>query len=111
MTFSFTATAKCDECGQLLGSSDENCDHDGAPVDKHLFRELGEGRESLVGVKTTNSYKWHKLAQKVGDYWIAYQYLGPKSSVNRMLQVSWDSVKELPQQEMSASAPSSVNDE
>jgi uncharacterized protein YfiM (DUF2279 family) len=112
MGFSFTATAKCDACGQLLGSSTEECDHDGASVNIHVFRKLGEGRESLVGVEATATYKWYALAEDVGEDWIAYQYIGTKGHTNSMLDgVSYSSVEELPHISMSCDAPADVEDE
>lgn len=97
--FTFTATAECDKCGAYLSSSDADCDHNGQPVEKHVFRRLGGGRESLTGVKCTVRYKWDALEEKVGDDWIAYQWLGTKSSVNRMMEYH-DSVEELSHQQM-----------
>jgi len=113
MGFSFTATAQCDYCGQLLGSSDEDCDHDGSTVNKHVFRRIGEGRDSLVGVESTPGYKWYKLAEAIGSKdWIAYEYLGTKSHVNSMLDGNfWDGVEDLPKICMSVHAPRDVNDE
>jgi len=110
MGFSFTATAKCDACGQLLGSSTEECGHDGKNVNKHVFRKLGEGRDSLVGVSATATYKWYRLAEEVGKDWIAYQYIGTKNHVNAMLK-TWESVEELPHITMSCDAPADVSDE
>lgn len=111
MGFSFTATAQCDECGQLLGSSDEECDHDGWPVDKHVFRRIGGGRDSLIGVKSTALWKWYKLAEKVDEDWIAYEYLGTKDTVNSMLDGTfWDGVEDLPKVSMSVDAPNDVNE-
>lgn len=111
MGFSFTATAQCDYCGNLLGSSDEDCDHDGAPVKKHTFRRIAEGRDSLTGVKSTQSFKWHKLKEEVGDSWIGYEYLGTKESVNTMLkELNYGSVDELPKVCMSLAAPAEVEE-
>lgn len=109
--FSFTATARCDKCGTYLSSSDEECDHDSEPVDKRLFRRIGEGRDSLVGVLTTPRWKWYRLKEKVGDDWIAYEYLGTKDHVNSMLDgVMWDSVEDLPKISMSIDAPKDVGE-
>jgi hypothetical protein len=111
MTFSFTATAKCDYCGQLLSDSDEECDHDGNPVYKAVFRRLGEGRDSLIGVEATAGWKWHKLAQAVGEDWIAYEYLGRKEYINTLLESPiWESVEQLPHLHMSVDAPDDVAD-
>lgn len=111
MGFSFTATAECDKCGAMLGSSDEECDHDGFTVNNHVFRRLGEGRESLVGVEATTSWKWYKLAEKQGEDWIAYEYIGTKAHINAILDSdTWDRVEDLPNITMSANAPQDVMD-
>lgn len=111
MGFSFTATAQCDKCGQLLGSSDEKCDHDGQTVKSRVFRRLGEGRDSLVGVVSTPAWKWYKLKETVDDEWIAYEYLGTKKHVNGLLGgPMWSSVEELPHVAMSIHAPDDVDD-
>lgn len=112
MGFSFTATAQCDKCGQLLGSSDEDCDHDGREVRTHVFRKMGEGRESLVGVEATATYKWYRIAKEVGESWIGYEYLGTKGHVNSMIDSPvWESVESLPHITMSCDAPLDVNEE
>lgn len=104
--FTFTSTAECELCGKFLSSSDEDCDHDGQIVETHLFRRIGGGRDSLVGVECTVRRKWHKLEEKVGDDWIAYEWLGPRSSVEAMVNgIMWDSIEDLPMMEMSADAP------
>jgi hypothetical protein len=109
--FSFSATAECNECGAYLSSSDEDCDHNGQPVSTHIFRRLGEGRDSMTGVQSTPMHKWYRLEEKLGDDWIAYEYLGPKDQVEAMLNGdTWDSVKELPKLAMSLDAPSNVGD-
>ena len=110
--FSFSATAECDLCGAYLSASDEECDHDGKPVDKHVFRRLGEGRESLTGVRCTPRQKWYKLGEKIGEDWIAYEYLGTKDHVNSMLDGSfWDGIEDLPKISMSVDAPSDVGED
>lgn len=110
--FTFTATAECELCGAYLSSSDEECDHDGRPVDKHLFRRLSEGRDSLIGVRSTARQKWYRLEEKVGDDWIAYEYLGTKDTVNSMLDgMMWESVEDLPKIAMSIDAPNDVGED
>lgn len=110
--FSFVGTAECDYCGGALSSSDEDCDHDGEPVDKHAFRRIGGGRSSMIGVKSTAKYKWHRLKEKVDDDWIAYQYIGTKDHVNSMLNGRmWSDVSDLPTIAMSTSAPDGVTEE
>lgn len=108
--FSFSATAKCNKCGAYLSASDESCDHDGKLIEDHVFRRLSGGRDSITGVKSANGYKWQKLKEKIGDDWIAYQYLGPRDSVTRMLTAKWDSIEELPMQEMSLDAPKDLSE-
>jgi len=98
-------------CGAYLSSSDENCDHDGNPVSKHVFRRVARGGESVTGVKCAPQYKWNKLHEKVGDEWIGYEYLGTKQHVNNMLDgIMWNSVKELPRISMSLHAPNEVGE-
>lgn len=97
--FTFSATAECEKCGAYLSESDEDCDHDGRAVHTHVFRKLGEGRDSMVGVESTTPYKWERLEETV-DNWICYQYIGPRSSVENMISHGWDSVADLPVQEM-----------
>jgi hypothetical protein len=109
--FSFTATAECDLCGRYLSSSDEDCDHGGHPVETHVFRRLFGGRDSMTGVESTVRHKWHKLEEKVGDDWIAYQYLGPRCSVTTMLNGTWDSVEDLPVASTSVDAPDDVGED
>jgi len=110
--FSFSATAECDLCGAYLSASDEECDHDGWEVNKHVFRRLGEGRESMTGVRCTARYKWYKLEEKIGDDWIAYEYLGTKDHVNSMLKSSmWDGFGDIPKISMSTDAPRDVGED
>lgn len=110
--FTFSATAECDVCGDYLSSSDEECDHNGQNVEVRVFRRLYEGRDSLVGVKTVNSRKWQELKDKIGDDWIAYQYLGTKEHVNTLLRNgSWDGISDLPKISMSTDAPKDINSE
>lgn len=110
--FTFTATARCDVCGQYLSSSNEDCDHNGVTAEKHVFRQMGNGRESLVGVRATPKWKWYQLEEIVGDDWIKYEYLGSKDTVNNLLNSStWDSVEDLPKVSMSLDAPSDVGEE
>jgi hypothetical protein len=108
--FSFTATAECDDCGQLLSASDEVCDHNGETVDEQAFRRLES--DTFVVVEATPSFKWHKLAREQGEDWIAYQYLGTAEQVESMLSDDlWGSVSELPRVSISTTAPSDVPDE
>jgi hypothetical protein len=103
--FDLSASAECDICGAYLASSHEECDHNGQPVETHVFRRVGEGRESLVGVETVIRQKWNALEEAVGDDWIAYQWLGTQKTINTMLNgPSWESVEDLPSREMSATA-------
>jgi hypothetical protein len=99
--FTFTETAQCELCGNYLSESDDSCDHDGFAVNKHIFRTVGEGRDSITGVKSTIRNKWNRLEEKVGDEWIEYEWIGTKEHTISLLKSSmWDSVKELPRKEM-----------
>lgn len=110
MGFSFTATAQCEQCGQLLSSSDETCDHNGEEVDKFVFRRLTQ--EDAEIIESTPSWRWHKLAQQVGEDWIAYQYLGRKSDVEIMVAEDvHPHFTEIRPRAISTDAPDSVMEE
>lgn len=109
--FTFTSTAECDACGEYLSSSSDDCDHRGQPVETHVFRRLGEGRDSMAGVECTVRYKWNALEEKLGDEWIQYQWLGTREDVESMLSRGmWKSVGELPHQEMSVDASKDLSE-
>lgn len=109
--FSFSSTAECGMCGNYLSASNESCDHGGKVVSVHVFRRLHGGRDSITGVKTTHVYKWQKLQEKLGEEWIAYQYIGTRESVHTMLRTGmWHSIEELPMQEMSLNAPKDLSE-
>lgn len=112
MGFNFTATARCDKCGEYLSSSDEDCDHNGSTPQTHLFRRLREGRGSVVEVEATAGWKWYALKKAVEDDWIAYQYIGEESAVEYTIQsdVMPDTVSELPAISMSLGAPEGVEE-
>lgn len=120
--FSFTATAQCELCGNYLESSDADCDHDGQKVQQQFFRRITSGNSSegqsasekphTVAIEATNRWKWYALARELGDDWIAYEWLGPRSQVESMLKGSmWDDVDDLPNRTMSLDAPSDVSEE
>lgn len=110
MTFSFSATARCGKCGEYLSSSDEECDHDGQEVQQHVFRHITD--DDVVAVEATARYKWHALKREWGEDWIAYEWLGPRESVQNMVTSStWDGVKDIPKRAMSLDAPSEVAEE
>lgn len=99
-------------CGAYLSSSDEECDHDGYDVQTFVFRRLKGGRDSMTGVESVATRKWHDLREKVGDDWIAYEYIGTREQVNNRLKMrAWDSVSDLPQVSMSIHAPDDVRGE
>lgn len=107
--FTFTSTAECSICGEYLSSSDEDCDHDGNQVDKHVFRRIGGGRDDIIGVKSTVLHKWRRLYDKVGDDWIAYQYLGTREHVNLLLH-DHDNVSDIPMMMMAPDAPNDIGE-
>lgn len=109
--FTFTSTTECNLCGAYLSSSDDECNHNGQSIDIHVFRRMSEGRDSMVGVECAISYKWYALEEKVGDDWIAYQWLGTRESVESMLNGTvWDDVSDLPKRAMSLNAPPDVGE-
>lgn len=107
--FTFTSTSECDMCGKYLSSSDEECDHDGHTVETHVFRRMNEGRDSMVGVKSTTQHKWYALEEKIGDDWIAYQWLGTRDEVNSSLK-RYDCFAKIPMRAMSLDAPTDVGE-
>lgn len=109
MTFTITATATCNECGAMLSSSDQDCSHEGKPVEKRLFRRLVGGPESLVSVTATSDWMWHALKEEVADDWIAYQYLGSESLVQSKIDTPAD-ISSLSWEQLSLHAPSSVEE-
>lgn len=109
--FSFSATARCSECGAYLSSSSEECDHNGSEVNTHVFREIGQGRDSLVGVESTIRYKWYKLEDTVGEEWKKYEWLGTRDDVNNLLGDKWSTIEELPKRAMALDAPRDVGSE
>jgi hypothetical protein len=103
--FSFSATAECEYCGAYLESSSADCDHNGVPAKKHVFRQISATNSSITGVVATPKYKWQKLQEKVGDDWIEYEYLGPKHTVNSLLGTKgYTSVDDVPRISMSTDA-------
>ncbi len=112
MGFSFTATARCDKCGEYLSSSDETCDHNDSTTATHVFRRLSEGRESVIKVESTAGWKWYALKEAVEDDWIAYQYIGEETAVEYRLQssVGADTISGLPAITMSLDAPDGVEE-
>lgn len=107
--FSFSATAQCDYCGNLLSSSTEDCEEcSDDNIYQQFFRRLA-GEEKHIVVEATHGYKWYKLEEQVGEDWIAYEWLGPRESVQNMVGgATWESVEDLPKRSMSLDAPSDV---
>lgn len=57
---------------------------------------------AAVVVDSTPEHKWQKLKDVVGDGWIAYEWLGPRESVRRLLLgQSYTTLDELPAQQTS----------
>lgn len=110
--FNFTATAQCDYCGELLSSSDEDCDNCSQKmVDQHVFRRISSDEDApdIIMVEATRRYKWYKLEQELGDDWIGYEWLGPRWSVqNKVASEFWGSIQDIPRRTMSLDAPSDV---
>lgn len=74
----------------------ETGDFDEEEPDTYVFRRLEHGRDSLKGVECVGSEVWSNLEEKVGDDWIAYQFLGTRDRVDDMLDSRWDSIEEIP---------------
>jgi len=109
--FTFSATARCDKCGNMLSSSDEVCDHNGKSVQKHFFKEITTSDPKVMQVESTHSWRWYALAEATSDEWIGYAWLGRRETVNAFLSGStYESVEDLPKQETSLDAPTDVNE-
>lgn len=113
--FSFTSTAECTYCGNMLGSSDEDCD-ECSPADREqqVFRRITSTEDSpdTIMVEAVGQHRWHRLQSEVGDDWIAYEWLGPRPSVQRMVGTyMWDSIQDIPKRQMSLDAPKDVGSE
>lgn len=109
MGFNFTATARCHLCGNYLGSSEEECDHDGQEPTENMFRSIGEIEPEIVSVNACPGWHWQSLKKFVEEDWIAYQWLGPKTLVKNMVDgENYESVEQVPYRTMSHQAPESV---
>jgi hypothetical protein len=99
--FEFTATASCDYCGNLLSSSDEECDNcSSEEVEQHVFRKIRSDSSEIVLVRATMSYKWDRLEEVVDD-WKSYEWLGPRGEVRSMVgRNPWPSVEDVPRRAM-----------
>ena len=84
--FTFTETTKCEHCGLQMGSSDQQCDHNGETVQTHVFRWLKSN--DIVSIDATDSYKWHALRRE-NDDWIGYQWIGPRCFVEQEIERGW----------------------
>lgn len=106
--FNFTATAECDYCGNLLSSSEESCGECSDDVNQHIFRRIGTSSKEpqTIMVEATMDYKWQKLKRELGEDWIAYEWLGPRPSVQTMVGTRmWDSIQDIPERQSSLDAP------
>lgn len=109
MGFSFSATARCDLCGEYLSSSDEVCDHKGQKPTENMFRHITE--DKVVSVEACPGWHWYALKDMVEDDWIAYEWLGPKSLVKNLVgSASWETVDDIPSRAMSFDAPKEVEE-
>lgn len=113
--FTFTATAECDYCGGLLSSSDEDCDScSESDIHQQMFRRISsdEDNPETLAVMATHDYKWYKLEREVGDDWIAYEWLGPRESVQNMIGLHmWETIHDIPKRAMSLDAPNDVGEQ
>ena len=105
MGFTITASAECRYCGNLLSSSDEDCDQCSWETrDCHLFRRIGSA--NLYAVYATFEHRWEAFRDRITDDWRAWEYLGTRSLVQAMLDGTiFDSVEDLPRRELSIDAP------
>jgi hypothetical protein len=108
MGFDFTATARCDYCGNYMNDSDEECEeHTSQDLSLHFFRRLTS--DNVCAVRATSEYKWHKLADMQGDDWIAWLYIGERSYVQSMFAKKGnDSMSDIDHRQMSLDAPHDI---
>lgn len=110
-SFTFSATARCDKCGNMLSSSDESCNHNGESVQKHFFREITASDPKVMQVETTHSWRWYALAEATSDEWIKYEWLGKRETVNTLLSGrNYESIEDLPKQGTPLDAPNDVEE-
>lgn len=56
-------------------------------------------------------YRWHKLADQLDEEWKAYEWLGPRESVQNMVgRYMWETIQDIPRRQMSHEAPSDVGE-
>lgn len=111
--FSFTSTAECDYCGNMLSSSDQDCGKcDKSDRKQHVFRSVSSGLEpDTIVVEAVGDHMWHKLNAEVGEDWIGYAWLGSRESVQEMVgSYMWDSIEDIPYRQMSYNAPDDVGE-
>lgn len=111
--FSFSSTAQCDYCGNMLSASDEDCD-ECSPADRsqQMFRRITSDDDApdTIVVEATPKHKWYKLQAELGEDWIAYEWLGPRPSVQKMVGTyAWDTIHDIPKRQMSLDAPNDVD--
>lgn len=107
--FSFTSTAQCDYCGNLLSSSDEECNQcDESDRKQQFFRAIGSQQPENVVIESTVDYKWERLADGVGEDWFKYEWLGPRRDVQNLVGTGFfDDVDDVPRRQH----PTDVSDE
>jgi hypothetical protein len=110
--FSFTSTAECAYCGNMLSSSDEECDQcDESDRYRQMFRHMtgDDDCPKTVVVEATHRHKWYKLADKMGKDWIAYEWIGPMEEVKVFINSTCDSIDDVPRRSTSLDAPNEVD--
>lgn len=85
-------------------SNDNDFSFETGSTSTQVFRRLYAGRDSMIGVEATVQNKWVPLKEKVGDDWIAYQWLGTREHVERLLEDGYESIEDIPVQEISLDA-------
>jgi len=106
--FDFTATARCEYCGNYMSNSDAQCEeHTPDDISLHFFRRFSTGQ--LYAVRATADYKWYKLHEKKKDDWIAWAYIGDRNRIHQIHSSNHrGSVEDSKQIEMSLDAPHDI---
>lgn len=78
-----------------------------------MFRRITseEDKPAVITVEATGNHKWYKLESEMSDDWIAYEWLGPRWSVQNMVgSQMFETIEDVPKRAMSFNAPDDVGE-
>jgi|APHM01.1.fsa_nt_gi hypothetical protein len=82
MGFDFTATARCEVCGNYMSSPDSCNEHSTDDVKKHVFRHMKNDTE-MKKIHATPEYKWQRLYDLFPYTWMQFEYIGSQEIVDQ----------------------------